>query len=156
MQQNDTKAQFAEIAEIMALFFTSKGIHVMRNDSRNTNSIYLRLDYGLLSTIRISDHDQMYSWWLYNHTKYGIDGINRFNAILNYSGPKNRNSGFGFKREFYGTDSDSLNELCKSVITLRNELLSQKGYYKYSKAMYYHKHAWINTKGYWKKPLVYG
>ena len=45
----------AAASEVIA-FCRKNGIIVMRYDSMSSNSVYLRLDEGLLGTIRISDH----------------------------------------------------------------------------------------------------
>ncbi|WP_181879268.1 hypothetical protein [Levilactobacillus brevis] len=57
-------------------FFQSQGIKVMRYDAYSTNSVYLKLDYGLLYTLRISDHPGK------RYLAY------RFNVIRGYHGPK--------------------------------------------------------------------
>lgn len=45
-----------EIAEYICTRLLDEGIVIQRYDAFSTNSIYLKLDYGVLNSIRISDH----------------------------------------------------------------------------------------------------
>lgn len=46
----------SDIAEILTNNLTAEGVKILRMESRNTESIYLKIDYGVCNTIRISDH----------------------------------------------------------------------------------------------------
>lgn len=46
-----------QIADQIVAFLTKNDFSVQRYDAYSTNSIYLKLDYGVSNTIRISDHE---------------------------------------------------------------------------------------------------
>lgn len=45
------------MADKMCDLLLKKGFIIQRYDSHGTNSIYLKLDYGMCNSIRISDHE---------------------------------------------------------------------------------------------------
>lgn len=65
-----------EIAKIIIPKLQNLGFIVHRYDAYSTNSIYLKLDYGVACGIRISDHN--------GKKQYHY----RFNLIKNYTGNK--------------------------------------------------------------------
>lgn len=46
----------SEIADSLCRRLKKKGFHLLRYDAITTGSIYLKLDYGVCNSIRISDH----------------------------------------------------------------------------------------------------
>lgn len=46
----------SSVADQLVMQLISKGMVVQRYDALSTNSIYIKMDYGLLNSIRISDH----------------------------------------------------------------------------------------------------
>lgn len=126
-------------ARTLINFFQSRGIKIMRYDSYSTNSIYLKLDYGLLYSIRLSDHQGK------QHLNY------RFNVIKKYRGPKYVASKYDWKREFYDLSPDDLNDLCISILQLKKQLLLEFGLYGYQNAMDYRRHKNSGSKGFWKQ-----
>lgn len=128
-----------KVTQTLISFFQSKGIKVMRYDAYSTNSIYLKLDYGLLYSIRLSDHKGK------QHLNY------RFNVIRNYQGSRYAVSKYGWKREFYDLSPDDLNDLCIRILQLRKQRLLEFGLYGYQNAMEYRKHKNAGSKGFWKQ-----
>lgn len=49
-------AEIIKIAESLQKTMLDHGVVVQRYDAYSTNSIYLKLDYGVCNSIRISDH----------------------------------------------------------------------------------------------------
>lgn len=45
-----------DIAEHLTSILTAQGVHILQLRSESTRSIYLKVDYGVCNTIRISDH----------------------------------------------------------------------------------------------------
>jgi hypothetical protein len=50
--------EISAIADAVIKELTAAGFVIQRYDAFSTNSIYLKLDYGLCNSIRISDHRQ--------------------------------------------------------------------------------------------------
>ena len=46
----------SDIADSLCRRLKKKGFHILRYDAITTGSIYLKLDYGVCNSIRISDH----------------------------------------------------------------------------------------------------
>ena len=95
------------VANTLVNFLHSRGIKVMRYDAFSTNSIYLKLDYGLLYSVRLSDHPGK------QYLAY------RFNAVAKYRGPSKVPTDWGWSREFYSLETADLNEMCKSILNLQ-------------------------------------
>jgi len=114
------------IANTLVNFFHSRGIKVMRYDAFSTNSIYLKLDYGLLYSIRLSDHPGK------QHLNY------RFNAVNKYDGPRQVPTDWNWNREFYTLDTSELNEMCRSILSLQADKMQQLGAYGYQNKMEQH------------------
>lgn len=96
-----------EVADVLVSALQSKGIKVMRYDAYSSNSIYLKFDYGLLYTLRLSDHRGK------RHLVY------RFNAIYGYKGPVARETKWGWYQEFYTLQNPDLNEMYLSILELK-------------------------------------
>lgn len=126
------------VANTMIDFFHAQGIKVMRYDAFSTNSVYLKLDYGLLYSIRISDHPGK------PHLNY------RFNAIYHYRGPRYFDTSWNWNREFYSLRPKDLNELCLQIIKLRRHRLNTLGYYGYQEKMADLRRQNVNNKGFWQ------
>ncbi|MBQ0836082.1 hypothetical protein KBP51_06320 [Lactiplantibacillus pentosus] len=125
-------------ANTLVNFFHSRGIKVMRYNAFSTNSVYLKLDYGLLYSVRISDHRGK------QHLQY------RFNATDGYHGPGTAPTKWGWKREYYSLDSAELNQMCRSIIKLRAQTIEKLGPFGYQRAMEWRKRRNQNTKGFWQ------
>lgn len=56
MKYGGRNIKLSDIADHLTANLTAAGVEVFRMDSRNTESIYLKIDYGVCNTIRISCH----------------------------------------------------------------------------------------------------
>ncbi|WP_268914071.1 hypothetical protein [Lentilactobacillus sp. SPB1-3] len=128
-----------KVTQTLINFFQSQGIKVMRYDAYSTNSIYLKLDYGLLYSIRLSDHQGK------EHLNY------RFNVIMHYEGPKYVATEYSWRREFYDLKPDDLNNLCIRILQIRSQRLLELGLYGYQHAMDHRKQENMGNKGFWKQ-----
>lgn len=138
--KNDPKKakRIRKVVQTLVNFFQSQGIKVMRYDAFSTNSIYLKLDYGVCYSVRISDHPGK------RHLAY------RFNAIDQYHGRRYLHTAWNWDREFYSLKPDDLNALCLSIIKLRATRIKQLGYYGYQKRMEEYRRDNLHTKGFWE------
>ena len=73
------------MADLMCELLIKEGFIVQRYDAYSTNSIYLKLDYGMCNSIRISDHEgKKYLNYKYNlrcdinHDYYNKNAYTRY------------------------------------------------------------------------------
>ena len=73
------------MADLMCKLLIEEGFTVQRYDAYSTNSIYLKLDFGLCNSIRISDHEgKKHLSYMYNlrldktHDFYTTNGFARY------------------------------------------------------------------------------
>ena len=127
-----------QIAGTMVSFLRRNGVHIMRYDAVTTNSIYLKLDYGVLYSLRISDHPGK------RHLGY------RYNVTKGYDGPRYGDSKYTWQREYYSTKSDDLNDLCLRILAMREAKILKDGPYLYEKEMEYRQEMNRSAKGFWQ------
>ena len=56
MKYGRRNIKLSDIADLLTENLTAAGVEVFRMESKNTESIYLKIDYGVCNTIRISGH----------------------------------------------------------------------------------------------------
>lgn len=131
MKNND----LIEICNKIVNFLLDNGFSVLRYDAYSTNSIYLKLDYGVCYSIRISDHQ-------------GKSYLNyRYNVIL--GGTVHTNITKGKQRYYYG-DSD-LALLFDQIYKDRQERIGKYGRGLYNKFMEKNKLEGNSKGGFWKQ-----
>ncbi len=96
------------------------GFILHRYDAYSTNSIYIKLDYGISCGIRISDHN--------GKTKYRY----RFNLIKDYKGNKVVRDN-GLIRFYYSFNE--INKLIKDVQEERKTKIQKYGIIKYKQLL---------------------
>lgn len=118
-------------------WLVDQGFHILYYKSYTSNSIYLKLDYGVCFSIRISDHRGK------RHLSY------RFNLILNQKGYS-----FNRGRHFYGPDK--LDQLKHDILNTRFERMFRLKE-NYNKLMEYNRNTflWKSEKGFWEKCKEY-
>ena len=111
------KQSLNDIADAVIEKLRSKVI-IHRYDSYSTNSIYLKFDYGVANSLRISDHDGK------KHLKY------RFN-ILESMGKKNSKETHtrqGFTMVFYSPAM--INACCRDILAAKKDRVERyRDYY---------------------------
>lgn len=127
------------IAKTLISFLQSQGIKVMRYDAYSTNSVYLKLDYGSLYSVRLSDHAGKKKL------------LYRFNAINGYVGPREQSTRWSWSREFYSLEREDLNDLCLSILMTRASKLESLGLYGYQEEMDYKRRTNAGTRGFWRQ-----
>lgn len=129
------KKNIQEIATELCDRFLDEGFIVQRYDAYSTKSIYIKLDYGVSNTIRISDH-KGYDYLSY---KYNI----RLDINKNYA-EKDKN---GYVR--YYISPQNIEDLAQHTIREREVKIRRIGLDKYKEMM--HKKYEVNcgTQGFW-------
>lgn len=106
------KKETQELAKILIKSLKKHGFVIQRYDAHSTESIYLKLDYGLAYTIRISGHEGK------GHLKY------TYNLIKNYQGRRFVKDGMIW-RQYYSFSE--LNYLIDSI--LKNRTWVKRNYH---------------------------
>lgn len=55
-KRNRRRKEILDVANYLIQKLKHHGVIIQRYDSKSSNSVYLKLDYGVLNSIRISDH----------------------------------------------------------------------------------------------------
>ena len=113
------------------------GIEVMRYDSKNTNSVYLKFDAGMLNSVRISDHR--------GYKKYAY----RYNIILNIVPTIEIDR--GFDRYYY--NQNGVKDFIKKLETEYSKAL-KKYEGDYTKIMEKNKITNKDKRGFWAKGRI--
>lgn len=127
-----------KLADRIARAVKARGITVQRYDAFTTNSVYLKFDYGVANSIRISDH----------MGKRSVS--NRFNLLtkIDHSYVELDR----YLRYFYCTND--FEKLIKDIISNREEQLKKYGPRHYEYLMKRNKAANTDTKGFWSKSRI--
>lgn len=131
--------EIQRVADTMVRFFQSYGVKVMRYDAYSTSSIYLKLDYGLLYTMRISDHRGK------KHLGY------RYNIIKGYRGRRYQSTKWGWNREFIPINRNDLNEMCLTILQMRAKKICSVRVYGYQEWMDHKRERNAHNKGFWQQ-----
>lgn len=118
----------------------SHKIIVQRYDSYGTNSIYLKLDFGVCNSIRISDHKGK------KHLSY------RYNVLSICPYPVSSKDDRGFIRYYFPLSEQDL--LIKKVIFDRNSKLNMYGLRNYQMYMAMNKNQGESRKGFWQQAKI--
>lgn len=121
-----------EVADQLIFDLKNAGFQILRYDAYSTDSVYLKLDYGVSGSIRISDHKG------YDRLKY------TFNV-----GIKIRKSYQKEGRNFYSIDD--LDALVDDCITYRDNRLLLFGTPTYNHYMELNKERGRQQLGFWQK-----
>lgn len=116
----------------------NEGFVIQRYDAYSTDSIYLKLDFGVCNSIRISDHKGK------KHLKYRYNigpFVNKF-AIVKEK----------YDRFYYR--ADKADRLVKKVISDRNQKLEQYGEARYREFMNENQNLNSGKNGFWKMAYV--
>ena len=125
------------IAELSAHGFT-----IQRYDAWKTNSVYLKLDYGLGNSIRFSDHPGK------KHLQY------MFNVLTNFTegDPRAKST---TARYYYGTEEKQLLRLVSHLVAHRDSRVITLGVDGYAKAYEEYREMGYQIKtGFWSQARV--
>lgn len=128
-----------QIASQLQAIFLENGIIVQRYNAYKTNSIYLKLDYGVLNSIRISDHPgKQYLSYRYNigpHIQEYTETINKYPMY------------------FYPIEQQQ--ELINTILQIREEKINKYTPEKYKAIMQGFLENSQHNKGFWEKAKTY-
>ncbi len=129
------KKNLTAIADELIERLLDCGFIIQRYDAYSTNSIYLKLDYGVSNSIRISDHrgKQKLSY-RYN---IGSDIAKRWQDDGQYTR--------------YYFPADQIKQLVKLIIQERNEKIQRYGTKNYFQYMERNKEAGQTLPGFWQQ-----
>lgn len=126
------------LADSIAKRLIEEGFTVQRYNAYTTNSIYLKLDYGVCNSIRISDHPgKKYLKYRYN--------IGSF--VKEYRKEKDK-----FDRFYYRADKSK--NMIKKTIEDREAKKSRYGEDGYRRLMQKSKSENAGTPGFWSKAVL--
>jgi hypothetical protein len=115
------EATLKAIAQQVVDRLKAAGFKVQRYDALTTNSIYLKLDYGMCNSIRISDHKGR------KYQQY------RYNLLSQHSGVLRNRSRKGLEHCYYGFDNVDI--LIDDILKARDNKLLKYGYNLYGRLM---------------------
>lgn len=126
-------ANIKDIAEKVIEELKSAGFTVQRYDSYSTNSVYIKMDYGVSHSLRISDHKGK------KNLSY------KFNLIIGTKDVTTGNEG----RKFYG--EQHVDKLIIDLKKNRSSQLNKLGEASYNRFMDYNKKEGARKKGFWQQ-----
>ena len=128
--------ELTNLADMLIKQLKAEGFHILRYDAYSTNSIYLKLDYGMCNSIRIAGHPgKQHLSYRYNIGDY----IQKYEKIIRE-----------FPMEFYpATEADAL---IKAIKKNRADKLQKYGRDNYDYFMQKNRlENADNEKGFWAK-----
>lgn len=131
------KDKLQKIAEIIQRELVDRGFVVHRYDAYSTNSIYLKLDYGVGNSIRISDHKGK------RHLQY------RYNVLTTVKAPYKRTSKNGYPMYFY--NPKDIGQLIQAIVTSRNHKVRKNSQDWYNRQIRRYKHQYTSEPGFWEQ-----
>lgn len=131
------KKNIQEIATELCDRFLDEGFVVQRYDAHSTKSIYIKLDYGVGNSIRISDHNG------YDYLSY------KYNIRLDIKSDCVKKDKNGFIR--YYIAPQNLEEFIQHIIRERDTKVRRIGINKYNEWMKKKYEINNETPGFWSK-----
>lgn len=132
------KSELTALADFIAGQLIREGFVVQRYDSCTSDSIYLKLDYGVCNSIRISDHQGK------KHLKYRYN-IGPF--VKEYNMEKDK-----FDRFYYR--ADKAKNMIRKILADRESKKSRYGEGHYRTFMETNKREKVGTIGFWKDAVL--
>lgn len=133
----EARVTILSLADYLSFKLLQLGYKVQRYNSEATNAVYIKLDYGVCNSIRISDTTGK------KYYKY------RFNVDIVTNGIREERVG-SMTRIFYGIDS--LDQLISDITDQKSSKLSRYGQIGYRRLMEINKiqHC-TDAKGFWRE-----
>lgn len=130
-----------DIVRYIMIALLKEGFNIQYYRAYNSNSVYLKFDYGVSYSLRVSDHrGKQYLKYTFNLDMHKIG----------YETIKQQ----GITRRYYGVDM--VEKLIHDIIETRNKKIKKfGGLDNYTKEKISHKDSSINLKGFWSKAVEY-
>lgn len=133
------KKELNSLAEQIADRLIAEGFIVQRYNAYTTNSIYLKLDYGVCNSIRISDHNgKKYLKYRYNIGPH----IKEFRAAMQDRYP----------RLYY--PAGEVEKMIDKILRDRDSKIDMYGCESYAEFMLKNKRDNANSPGFWSKAIL--
>ena len=131
--------RIAKIEELMVEKLLQNNFKIMIYCARRTGSIYIKVDFGILDTIRISDHD------VPKHRR-----PSEYNIVPDiYSYPQVRVQ--DGKKFVYATDDDiGVTTITTMLLSKRRKIRKMYGKTKYLQHIYDRKESMLKHDGFWR------
>lgn len=134
----NAKKEIKQLADYLVRHLKKAGFVVQRYNSYTTNSVYLKLDYGVCNSIRISDHRGK------KHLKY------RYNIEVGRPGFEMKYEDF-LPRYFY--TPSMAKRMIESIVQDRNQKMGRYGKNRYYYYMKQNKEDGENKPGFWQQSV---
>ena len=135
---NDNSKILKSLADDIIKRLKDKDIVILRYDAMSTSSIYLKLDYGVANSIRISDHV----------------GKKHLNYRYNISLDKSTQFTCGDKTRFYYHQKD-IDAMIERILYDKNAKIAKYGLHNYQKYMRENKQEHAHDKnGFWSSAYL--
>lgn len=138
MQGKGNMNDIRQIAEYLSGQLLKEGFIIQRYDAYSTNSIYLKLDYGLCNSIRISDHPgKQYLKYRYNIGPH----IKEFKQVKD-------------KYDRYYYMASKTDKLIRKILQDRKAKLELYGTEKYRELIGKNRREGLGKKGFWTQAYL--
>ena len=127
-------------AEEVIAIMKKHGVVVLRYDAYSTNSIYLKFDYGVCNSLRISDHKGK------KHLSY------RYNLMKGVNKAFTTRTSKGWEMHFYPLSQAQ--NLAHKILADREQKIINYGLGLYKQYMHDNKINNQETKGFWKQAVL--
>lgn len=130
-----------EFADNLQNKLISRGFTVQRYNAISSNSIYLKLDFGVAHSIRIANHHGK------NHLHYRYNIL----TITNQFRVDNRGK---YPRRYYTLNQ--MKRLVKDIVSERDNKIKRYGKTEYNQMCLYNKRTKSGTRGFWSEATLIG
>lgn len=135
-----TKEDMKATAEKLVALLKASGFVVQHYEAFSTDSIYIKLDYGVCNSIRISDHPGK------RHLQY------RYNVITTLRKQKTERSPQGWSRHFY--PPTQVRELVRHILHDKARKIEQYRQEGYEFMMKRNKNMNADEPGFWSQSVI--
>lgn len=132
--------EIREMAAYVVKRLKELGFTIQRYDSITTNSVYLKLDYGVCNSIRISDHKGK------KHLSY------RYNLLSDRKTINVHTNEDGYERRYY--PFSAVDKMIDDIVEARREKMEFFGEQKYREFMEINYKMNRNKKGFWREAVL--
>lgn len=131
-----------KLVQDLTLLFLKEGFNIQVYKAYSSNSVYIKLDYGMCYSIRISDHK-------------GKDNLSyRYNIDVTRKKLVDRRIEYGRKRNYYGRYR--IDTMIDDILKCRDDKINEIGdINEYIKAKNEYKNQNKHNKGFWNKAIEY-
>jgi hypothetical protein len=135
-----TTTALASAADSLILLLKNEGFIIQRYDAYSSNSVYLKLDYGVCNSIRISDHTGK------GHLDYRYNLLKGCAKITSFVSEK------GFDRHFFPLKN--MDALVERILSDKRLKLRQYGMSRYTGYMESNRSDFKDQLGFWSKSFL--